>query len=545
MNNKEIRNFFKVKESLDEFIAKLTSVVLLSFRQVSHPFIRKVFALQYPNAPASPTTVSTRLGKFCEELRINMIEEFLTLKQHMKFGVVLDEWTSARKRRYMSIMVIGHDKAFSLGLVRIEDRATAQHLLHLLRERLMLFHIDLDKHVASIISDGASVMKKIGLLIQPVHQQLCVAHCIQLAVVKTLYDTNAKKIENADDQSEVSAQSDFFDDEPQLKLDYHITIEKIRQTVSMFHRSPTKNDVLQKHANVDFGHDLQLLKDVETRWSSLCDMLMRFQKMAHSVSTAFEELGKNFDFTAIDYATLKQMTEVLRFVKFTVEKLSNDYITLHDCDNLMATLFEILSKQRSKLAESLTEALKTEYRKRRTIYTDCMFYFTKNSSNQEMHLLLETIPPTKFQLTEAFSKIASSMPAPVVEQELADNSFDEEEEMQCEEDFMKLLRQKTQKSFVKTTQLNQELLTLAEEMELFEKTGHKGPILNFVENSLNSIRPTSVQCERVFSSANLFCSRRRTRLDDKTLDSLVFCRYYFNAKHYDELVEFEEQCDDD
>ena len=45
-------------------------------------------------------------------------------------------------------------------------------------------------------------------------------------------------------------------------------ITKIRKIVVMFRRSPTKNDILQKHVKDEFKKELTLIPDTKPRWSS-------------------------------------------------------------------------------------------------------------------------------------------------------------------------------------------------------------------------------------------------------------------------------------
>ena len=55
--------------------------------------------------------------------------------------------------------------------------------------RLREFDILLNDDVVALVTDGASVMKKMGTLSKQLHQ-LCYAHAIHLAVCEILYDTD-------------------------------------------------------------------------------------------------------------------------------------------------------------------------------------------------------------------------------------------------------------------------------------------------------------------------------------------------------------------
>lgn len=68
------------------------------------------------------------------------------------------------------------------------------------------------------------------------------------------------------------------------------------------------------------------------------------------------------------------------------------------------------------------------------------------------------------------------------------------------------------------------------EMALFENGGLRGKYLQKAYDRLITIPPTSVESERVFSSAKYMCNHLRSRLSDETMDTLSFLRsHYLNS----------------
>ena len=63
-------------------------------------------------------------------------------------------------------------------------------------------------------------------------------------------------------------------------------------------------------------------------------------------------------------------------------------------------------------------------------------------------------------------------------------------------------------------------------MSLFEAGGTRGSVLEGAYKALLAIPPTSVESERAFSAAGYLC-KIRSRMADKTLDTLCFLRSYF------------------
>ena len=64
-------------------------------------------------------------------------------------------------------------------------------------------------------------------------------------------------------------------------------------------------------------------------------------------------------------------------------------------------------------------------------------------------------------------------------------------------------------------------------MDYFESVKVKGKYLGLAFEYLSTIQPTSVESERAFSAAGLFCTKKRSRLNDETLDALCLLRAHF------------------
>lgn len=68
---------------------------------------------------------------------------------------------------------------------------------------------------------------------------------------------------------------------------------------------------------------------------------------------------------------------------------------------------------------------------------------------------------------------------------------------------------------------------LKSEFMLFKNTGQRTENLQKLYNALLCIKPTSTDVERVFSVCTNFCTKIRSRLSDKSLQALVFLKYYY------------------
>ena len=70
---------------------------------------------------------------------------------------------------------------------------------------------------------------------------------------------------------------------------------------------------------------------------------------------------------------------------------------------------------------------------------------------------------------------------------------------------------------------------IAKEMSLYEISKIRPVNLDKIYNALLTIKPTSVEPERAFSSMGYFVTKLRSLLDDDNVDALIFLRQYYNC----------------
>ena len=176
--------------SMAATISRMTACDGLSFRAFSSsPDMRRLLASAgYSDLPKSPTAIQALVVKHAGEIQLRVKSEIkLKLKEGKRFSLTFDEWTSLRNRRYMVINVHeGEGHHWGLGLVRVEGSMPAEKCILLLKRKLEAFGLNLHTDIVGICTDGASVMCKVGKLIDVQHQ-LCLAHGIHLAVHDVLY----------------------------------------------------------------------------------------------------------------------------------------------------------------------------------------------------------------------------------------------------------------------------------------------------------------------------------------------------------------------
>ena len=91
-----------------------------------------------------------------------------------------------KNKRYINVHLHLGEDIFNLGMVKIDGSMPAEKALEKVNRVLDRFGVDAQRDISGFTTDGASVMKKFGKLLNTTHQ-LCYAHGIHLAVCDVLY----------------------------------------------------------------------------------------------------------------------------------------------------------------------------------------------------------------------------------------------------------------------------------------------------------------------------------------------------------------------
>lgn len=466
---------------------------------------------------------------------MDIIEEIVELKSKgKKFSIAFDEWTSTSNKRFMNIIIHTNQKFFNIGLVRMKKSGTAVNCIQYLEDRLKEFGVLLPEDVVSFTTDGASTMQKIGKLIVP-KQQLCYAHGLHLAVVDVLY----KNTPSVCTEEELSSSEDddflFESLEMGLRVKHNnITerfcikpvIEKARKKVRMFRKSPTKNDILQSYVKQEKGKELKLILDCTTRWNTRFEMCQRFSNLEIPVKKALIDL-KLQAFSDEEFYLVKQIINTLNPVKITLEALCRNDMTLCEADAALAFMIKEILTTNCELSKDLYNSLSNRIQERRTMYST-LSNFLKNpnkisdfDNKLDMVLLKKEIKLLISRFTKS-AVLNNSM----ISHEIDDSISDEDLE-----DHDVSIVKKLNKSPVKSlkSEVNDIDTQLTKEINLFQSEAIRGKYLQDAYNYLETILPTSVNCERFFSTAANVGNKIRSRLSDEKLNTLIFLRSYLHS----------------
>lgn len=580
----------QIDDSLPAILSRMTASdgIPFSLFCTSKDLRMLLISKGHRDVPKSANTIRKLVIEYGEKICKQMKQEMRNMSTD-GFTLTFDEWTSLRNRRFLNINVHSDDDFWNLGLVRIWGGMPAENCVKLLNERLTKFGLSLISDIVCICTDAASVMQKVGRILN-IHRQLCFAHGIQLAVLDVLYskgtnvDASVSNENELQDEIDINPENDesyFESDDDEEDNYFNVSIEeesveiishihvfaltnKIRRVVKLFRRSPTKNDdVLQKYVKMEFGgKELNLVLDSRTRWSSLINMFERFYELRTCVQKSLIDLkldSSNYMFTENEFKILEEIIAVLLPVKLAVEALCRRTANLLTADATFEFMFANLSKCDTLFAREFSTSLLNRVKQRRTSLSSLLQYLQNRyvvvENNEDSSLAKELFP--KLKKAEVIKLITSliekrKQPSnPDDDDDVTPNSDEIESEDVIviphlrEEGSISSASPSTLKDEIQRT-IDKHLLAsnpsletssstnlttrIRREIIIFEDEGIRGPYLESVYKSLLTIPPTSVEAERAFSSAGQICTRIRCRLSDESLNSLCTLRAFFKKE---------------
>jgi hypothetical protein len=602
----------KKKDSLQCRYARMASSARISFRVLANSTdIRDGLASLGYVPLRSPTAVKDAVMSHYRSVKASCERDLeKTLRSGQLVSLTFDEWTSTAQRRYVGILA--HSSKFfesgrpfwNLGLKRIKDSMPASRCIELVAEHLNQFGVDLHTHVLSMTTDGASVMVKMGRLLDddvPVHQ-LCLAHGVHLAVVDTFYKhaiVNADSTEQKGEESCSDADSDSdasyigvvpeFSDVVVASLPR--VINRVREIVRKFRKSPLLTDRLEKHIKQDMPGQLpvpKLVLDVKTRWNSLPPMINRFLLLEKSIRKALLDSDTTLDlwnFSGEELAILRHVANLLEPVELAVKALCREDVSLLQADASMKFVLRKLVEQTAQhdvLGSLFLSNIACRFQQRRCEFATVLQWLANPLYDYELEKLLCHLNHKAFvpmdtttrqrlllQIAEKLSVASATTSAESavldVQQETdrdtemvtigSDSNEDAEavdnpgvsarigpaknaaaKASSSQDELLRELEAAKKLADPDTTALKISLplatvsSIVRKEVAVLKASGQRGALLDKVFDALMTTRPTSVDVERVFSSCANICTPEKNRLNDETFDALSFLCSFFKRE---------------
>ena len=231
---------------------------------------------------------------------------------------------------------------------------------------------------------------------------------------------------------------------------------------------------------------------------------------------------------------LHKHTVLYRLSRRDMDLVSADAIYKHTLDEL--------DRLKSPIAEELRDSLSSRIDHRRIPVLSQLANFLDDSSyiNQKRDIFGHLIVKKKIRelAAEIHGRLwgepeneETQMIIPA-EEEFVDEFLDNEGSSTglSNADKLDFLLNKIKKSRSqpKTQQgVSQNQTEFEQELSRYERLGEMSPCIEQLYQAIKSIRVSSVEAERVFSVSGSVVTKIRTRLEDQTVDNLVFLKKYY------------------
>ncbi|XP_003738410.1 uncharacterized protein LOC100905896 [Galendromus occidentalis] len=527
-------------ELLNWLVPGIVTVLNTPVSHFNSPFFGKLFDL----AKLGP--INEKIARRLCDSTANMVKSRLaadlaTLRSEgTVFTLTADEWTWQRKRfvgvTLHSSVNIPHFNARSVEIMsRFRERATATHLHEVLLDNLTELNLSIGD-IKGITTDAASVMRRVGDLLaasagsDQFYHQLCFAHGLHLAVLDTLKVTThtaPAEWDLVDVQADGEEQPD--DELERVSPEYCSSsgslVNAVREECQKFQRSPAMNDELQKLA-LAAGCQVKLVVDIRIRWSSTLRMLQNFLKNENPLKEfygATRDVAGLFPFTDRDLKKIKHVAAALSHVEECTRRLSLADATLRSADLALQAMIMKLESEHGKFAASLRKNICIRLLQRRGVASRLSRLTRKKGAETELDTWLDDV---REQVVAAGQEAVYKTFLPPGDLAAEISKFQSEtavEEDPPEHD----ARSEGPKDFyeIYLNRDEDEMDCTPSSQETIQRQGVKS-LPEVLVATLDTLQPTSVPAERIFSKARSARRYNQESQNDERFGSYIFLKDY-------------------
>lgn len=264
-------------------------------------------------------------------------------------------------------------------------------------------------------------------------------------------------------------------------------------------------------------------------------MVERFLSLSDAIKEAIVDLKQGDLLKSIDMQLLKTLQKSLSPLKMAVETLERKDANLLKAESVIFFVLDKLQKINSGISNRLYDAFKSRTIVRRNIgAVSALKYLTQPSKYKELlknaHGLPYLSKKDVISYLEKLSERLFTVQAAPIGAQSSGSSLSNKSDSDSTA-LEKLLREADHEPEKASSDIRSEI-------KVFEGIGKRTSRLELIFNCLKTIKPTSTDSERCFSVSGDFCTKKRTRLTDNSLNSLVILKYYF--LHMKDYIENDE-----
>lgn len=267
-------------------------------------------------------------------------------------------------------------------------------------------------------------------------------------------------------------------------------------------------------------------------------MLSKFLRLYDSIENAlikciqekFITVEESKVLEDFDKESLKRPCQALDLLAILTEQLSKEDCTLIQADECKNFVVSELSKLKSRLSLDLLFNLNKRFDERQTKFTE-MARFLKNKdvkNIEDVKLEIKMLTERIYKEEDSFIDSRTSLEESTIESDLS--LVSENSEIDYRSKWLSVKNRAEKETSI--TEFNKSSFSTKIDFEIedFVNYNKKGNLLKMLENALLTVRPSTVDCERIFSQSKLIITNLRTNLGDNLVDDIIFMKYYFLNK---------------
>jgi hypothetical protein len=272
-------------------------------------------------------------------------------------------------------------------------------------------------------------------------------------------------------------------------------------------------------------------------------MIKRFLSVWKEVKQANNELGRLWPeiLTEANINELRHLGNALEVVEASVKALSSNSMTLYLAENVYQFTTNKLLALGTNIAKEINTAFRRRVGDRRNVTLIHLALYLREPSfiNKSKDNFGEKI--VKKQVY-ALANLMISRLYPSIEANVDGQSSDDQmsvddstQMLSYTEELQKMLEKASSQE---EKPVDKQFASLKEELSWFEKNPSpmtRPPTLQKLLFALGTIQVGSVEPERIFSICGSFVTKVRSRLEDDTIDALVYLKKYYIRQKDDDV----------
>lgn len=252
--------------------------------------------------------------------------------------------------------------------------------------------------------------------------------------------------------------------------------------------------MLSRRVFEEFKKNLGPLKDCKTRWNRALTMFNRFYEIRKSIGLTLIDLGGKISFLNAEWEMLSALINCLKSIETAVKELCGAHVNLLEADiALSMLLYEIEKLKDHPFGEKMFTALVIRINERRNFNSIILGYLEHGKINPNVHPTMQLYSSISDTLLIDILVGLYTRTNPIKNTNVTETETElivDDDEADQEPDFAVRLKMKMKTLYQpikKTAPIIDIRTKIIMEIKRFDGDGVRGPILEFIYQSLMSM----------------------------------------------------------